>query len=154
LWYNITLNVLKKGEDEKMQKLLLRHRMLTMGLSSLLLAALTLAACGGGASTPASEEATPASQTEEATEETLEEEPEEVAQAEQAEAEAEPVEAESVPTDVAQEESLSVPNNSPEATCQGVTIPENQLIAAASEDDWARGPADAGITVIEYGDFQ
>jgi hypothetical protein len=35
-----------------------------------------------------------------------------------------------------------------------VTVPENQLIATASEDDWAKGPTDAAITVIEYGDFQ
>jgi hypothetical protein len=137
-----------------MQKPLLRHRMLAMGLGGLFLAGLTLAACGGGVSTPAFEEATQAPQAEEAAEETPAEEPEEVVQVQQAEAEAESGEAESAPTDAAQEESLSNPNNSPEATCQGVTIPENPRIAAVSEDDWARGPADAAITVIEYGDFQ
>jgi hypothetical protein len=40
------------------------------------------------------------------------------------------------------------------ASCEPVMIPENELIAAPTEDDWSIGPATAAITVIEYGDFQ
>ena len=42
------------------------------------------------------------------------------------------------------------PDNDPIAA----VLQPNELIAAISDDDWSKGPADAPITVIEYGDFQ
>jgi hypothetical protein len=39
-------------------------------------------------------------------------------------------------------------------SCSAIEIPDNALTAAASTDDWSKGPADASITLIEYGDFQ
>ena len=43
---------------------------------------------------------------------------------------------------------------SPPAVCEPIDIPDNELIPAPTEDDWALGPETAAITVIEYGDFQ
>ena len=47
----------------------------------------------------------------------------------------------------------------PEFTCTSVVSaeqPNDQLspLAAISDSDWVRGPADAAVTLIEYGDFQ
>lgn len=43
---------------------------------------------------------------------------------------------------------------SPPASCETIDIPDNELLPAPTEDDWALGPETAMITVIEYGDFQ
>lgn len=104
-------------------------------LSALLVAVLLLllAACGGNqqAETPATAE--PAA-----------EEPTAQAATPTAQA-AEPTEA-PAPTDQIQ---ASGP-----AVCEPVEVPENPFIAQVSDKDWVKGPENAAITLIEYGDFQ
>jgi hypothetical protein len=94
-----------------------------------------LAACGG--STQQSEDP--------ATEAT--EEPTAIAQA--TETTAPPT---SAPAEEGDDELLSVPVDAVE--CEAVEIPTNTQVAGPSDDDWAKGPATAPVTVVEYGDFQ
>ena len=51
-------------------------------------------------------------------------------------------------------EKIATEEVAPEAGCQAVEIPANDLIAAVSDTDWTKGPANAPVTLIEYGDFQ
>lgn len=112
-----------------------------VGSIGLLIAVLILAACGGAAAVPEVAD-DPTAQGDAAapgeTEAVQEAEPTQAPQVAQATEEAAPV-----------QEVASAP-----ASCEPVLVPENELVAAPTEDDWSKGPATAVITVIEYGDFQ
>jgi hypothetical protein len=124
-----------------------------MWLVGLLAVSLALAACGGTAesvteATMAPTDAVEATTAADAVAETQE--------AEAAVTEAAPA-TDEVATDeaeIASDENTSAPASTTPAICQAVEIPDNQLIAPVSAEDWSKGPADAEITLIEYGDFQ
>ena len=110
-----------------------------------------LAACGGAPTieAPAATEA-----------DTVEAQAEPTAAAEAPEApaateesEPAPVEPTDAPTEVAAADTASNPSVSV-AECQSVDIPDNPMLAMVTNADWVKGPADAPITLIEYGDFQ
>ena len=147
-----------------------------IALTCLLFISLVLAACGGATesvseesitsdeteeSAQESQEATSAEETEAISEEPATEESEaaneEPAAEESVAEEAEATDSENPP---APEQELA---SSSGAECRTVTpendpiaavLQPNALIAPISDNDWAKGPADAPITVIEYGDFQ
>ena len=119
----------------------------------LVVLSLSLAACGGESVSETTTSTAP---------ETTNEEPvadvsgaEEAASDEPAteEAEADDAEAE---TSSSQDENLLSPDQplAAEVVCQSVDVPDNTLVAQVSDSDWSIGPADAPITIIEYGDFQ
>ncbi len=150
LWYNVclTLSFLKKGD--LMSKQYLPRPFVAVGLVALLLVSLTLAACGGGESTESEESSASTAQTEEAAGTPAE------VEAETAESEAVPPPTEEMEAQEAEttEESGVSEVAGPVAECQSVDIPDNDLIAAVTDRDWSKGPADAPITLVEYGDFQ
>ena len=116
-------------------------------LIGLLLVSLSLAACGGSATPEAEVES--AAPTEEATTT--------VAGAEEAtsvETVTEATEEAVVQAPTAENLSDSSGPVTSQAACYPIDIPNNTLIAAVSDSDWSQGPADAPVTVIEYGDFQ
>ena len=49
-------------------------------------------------------------------------------------------------------EAFPTPNPNPQ--CTAVPIAADPNIKSATADEWSKGPANADITVIEYGDFQ
>ena len=116
-------------------------------LIGLLLVSLSLAACGGSATPEAEVES--AAPTEAATTATAAETEEAASAVTEATEEAAVQEA---PAEESSSNS-SGPVTS-QAACYPVDIPTNTLVAAVSDTDWSRGPADAPVTVIEYGDFQ
>jgi hypothetical protein len=138
-----------------------RDKLGAVWLIGLLLLGLSLTACGGGAApaTEATPPAAPEAETgaeadtnapvaEEATEEVTEEEPYEAATEEAVEPPAEATEANE---EALAQEQLSLNN---EVVCEAIEVLDNPLIAEVSAEEWVKGPADAAVTLIEYGDFQ
>lgn len=110
----------------------------------LLTAALALSACGGGETADTAPADAPAEQPAEA---------------------AEPTEApteEAAPTEAPTEEAaVEQPATAPEdeavgalVGCEAIDIPDNETVPPVTADEWALGPEDAMLTLVEYGDFQ
>jgi hypothetical protein len=111
-----------------------------------LLTALALVACGGVA--PPEPEAVAAN-----TPTTVQQE--EVTPTSEAPATVEDEATESAATVEAETaDSSPAPTPSGPAVCEAIDIPDNDTLPAVSNTDWTRGPADAPITLVEYGDFQ
>ena len=134
-------------------------------LIGLVLTSLLVAACGSAS--PESNEAPTPAEAQEAATTAPEAEASEPTEADSEEAAAEAEEATSEESEASNDENLQAPDQAlssdGEATCATATpqndplvaaLQPNDLIAAASETDWSKGPADAAITLIEYGDFQ
>jgi predicted lipid-binding transport protein (Tim44 family) len=119
------------------------RRVQAVSLVALLLPSLILMACGAAAE-PATEEASP-TDTATAVAPTAAQETATAAPQAQTTEEAEPAETPQ------QEQAIA---SAGAVSCESFEIPTNNLIAPASAEDWAKGPADASVTVIEYGDFQ
>jgi cyclophilin family peptidyl-prolyl cis-trans isomerase/protein-disulfide isomerase len=116
-----------------------------IGLVSVILLSLLLAACGGAAQ-PASKEPATSAQTQETTG---------LAETEEATSPSttEPEAQQPAATEAAPDEN-PVAATSAQASCQPVDIPSNTLIAPVLDQEWSKGPADAPVTLIEYADFQ
>ncbi len=134
-------------------------------LTGLLLAGLTLAACGSAATPPAAVLTTPASPVGAVTD---------TPAAFAGETQAAPTAAEK-PTAIAETPAVttSLPAKPQKPVCEAAdpkTDPltgafellskyiddtkPNPAIAAVTDKDWSKGPANAPVTIIEYGDFQ
>ena len=124
-------------------------------LSLILATSLVLSACGGGDSPePEAEPAdTPAAA---AQAEAPAEDPTEAPAETSAEAATETDETEPTATIAAAPEATEpapVVVASEPAVCEAIEIPAND-IPAISDVDWSKGPEDAPLTLVEYGDFQ
>jgi hypothetical protein len=125
---------------------------LAVWIVSLFLVSLALTACGSAAEFTSEAPVTPV-----ATEETIAQTTEE-----QKAPATEKIATEEVATEEteATKENVSTPEQdlptaaSTEAGCQAIEVPANDLIPAVSDTDWVKGPANAPVTLIEYGDFQ
>jgi cytoskeletal protein RodZ len=124
-----------------MRKQQLSLRFGAMWLVGLLFVSLFLAACGGGSE----EEAAPtAAETEEVA----------AAVTEETAAQEEPVTEATEESAVSQAPATTEVTPSGPAECEAIEIPDYEPVAAVTENDWSQGPADAPLTLIEYGDFQ
>jgi len=64
-----------------------------------------------------------------------------------------PALAQDQPTPTSPPAAFPTPNPNPTCTL-AVFLPEDPNIPPVGSDDWIKGPVDAPITLIEYGDFQ
>jgi len=120
--------------------------------TGLLVFAIILTGCGGATdSTSDSSDTTTNNQAEQAADEpSTVERTEEVATQEN-DVEAEPSASESQPLASSSAEChATTPENDPLMAL----LQTNPAIPPISDDDWSKGPADAAINIIEYGDFQ
>jgi hypothetical protein len=166
---NYSLNYFTTQERNIMLK---RLRPQVAGLTGLLLASLWLAACGGVAESTSQGQA-PSAQTEgadascasttssAACAETAATETEVAATTPAGETDQAATSTEGVAASetAVTEEAAASPTQSSvtvsnEANCQAIDIPSNELAVAVSADDWSKGPDNAPVTLIEYGDFQ
>ena len=146
-----------------MLKLTLPRGALALWLIGLLLAGLTLAACGSAAE-PAAEEAPAPAETEEAVGALVEADEAVEAEETAADEEAQPDQEAAEQVDQAEvqeetagtgaDENLLADTAAGPAECQTIDVPDNQLIAAVADGEWSKGPEAAPVTLIEYGDFQ
>ena len=56
--------------------------------------------------------------------------------------------------EVVAEAEAAFPTPNPHPECVTEPIPEEPNSPAVTADEWATGPADALVTLVEYGDFQ
>jgi hypothetical protein len=125
------------------------RRIQIVGLVSFLLPGLVLVACNAAVE-PTTQKASPtdtATAAPAAAEEKVETTQEAVKEATQT-----PTTEAATPTEMPQQEQAVASASA--ALCEPFEIPDNTLLSPASDEDWAKGPANASVTVIEYGDFQ
>jgi len=137
------------------------HRAAMLGAIGLLVAGLTLVACGGATPSEAEQQPDSTQSAADSQAEVAEETQAQETGSENAEQQESGSAEESVDNEEAassNDENLSAPDQPlaepAEAACHTIDVPDNPLVAAVSNTEWVRGPEDAPITVIEYGDFQ
>jgi hypothetical protein len=128
---------------ERVERIVMNQRLVVLIGVGLAVLAVLLAACGTATPAPvANSTASPQAVSAPPTATSLPAAATPTAAAATAVAEASPAATEAFPT----------PNPNPQ--CTAVPITSDPNIKPVAADEWSKGPANADITVIEYGDFQ